>query len=253
MISAPSIEEAIRSVDGPALCAYLMAGHPSAEEFPAILSRVAEVADVLEIGVPFTDPIADGRTIQEAGFFALGTGVSLGSILDLLEQVGDTLKAPYLLMGYYNPFLAFGLEPLARRLTAAGVSGLIVPDLTPEESGPLEEVIGPVGIDLVRLVTPATPPERMHTLGGSTGGFLYAVTTTGITGGDLALPGDLLDYLDRAREATERPLMAGFGVRSRNQVEALAPHVDGVIVGSALIEVIGSGADPAEFVESLRL
>ncbi len=252
MSSQATIEEAIRSVDGPAVCAYLMAGYPSEDGFPTILARVAAVADVVEIGVPFTDPIADGRTIQEAGFSALGTGITLESIFDMLDRVGDSLEAPYLLMGYYNPFLAYGLDRLGERLVSAGVSGLIVPDLTPEESGPLEEVLAPARVDLVRLVSPATPTERMASLGGSTGGFLYAVTTTGITGGDLALPDELLDYLDQARESTSRPLMAGFGVRSRSQVEALAAHVDGIVVGSALVEVVGARGDPASFVESLR-
>ena len=252
MSRSADIEKAIRSADGPALCAYLMAGYPSVESFPDILARVAEVADVVEVGVPFTDPIADGRTIQEAGFSALGSGVTLSSIFDLLEEVGPGLAAPYLLMGYYNPFLAGGLDRLAERLEKSGVSGLIVPDLTPEESGAMDEVVSSDGVALVRLVTPATPLERMRVLGESTSGFLYAVTTTGITGGDLALPADLLAYLDRARESTSRPLMAGFGVRSRSQVEALADHVDGVIIGSALVEAITTGSDPAEFLAGLR-
>ena len=155
-MSADRVEEAIRGADGPALCAYLMAGYPDAATFARQLVDVSQVADVVEVGVPFSDPIADGRTIQQAGFEALAGGTSLGLILDLIAGIGDGLGAPCLLMGYYNPFLAHGLDRLAGDLAAAAIAGLIVPDL-PLEDDPLrdrevhlevldaEELLPPIG------------------------------------------------------------------------------------------------------------
>jgi tryptophan synthase alpha chain len=245
------VEEAIRGADGPALCAYLMAGYPDRATFARQLVAVSRVADLVEVGVPFSDPIADGRTIQQAGFEALAAGTTLDAVLELVADAGDVIGAPCLLMGYYNPFLAHGLDRLAGDLASAGIAGLVVPDLPLEESGPLEKALGP-GPGLVRLATPTTPPDRLRALGKATAGFLYAVTSTGVTGGNLEVPAELLTYLDRARRATDRPVLAGFGVRERSQVAKLADHVDGVVVGSALIEAISLGLDPSRWLLSLR-
>lgn len=245
------IAEAIRGSDGPAICAYVTAGFPDLESFPKILTEVARAADVVEIGVPFTDPMADGMTIQRASHVALENGVTLEWIIDLLG--GLDLAAPVLLMGYYNPFLAFGLDRLGSSLRDARVSGVIVPDLPLEESADLRDRLEPLGLAMVQLVTPTTPPGRLRAIAGSSSGFLYAVTTTGVTGGNVQLSESDLDYLGRVRAASELPVMAGFGIRTRDQVAALAAHVDGVVVGSALIDSIESGADPAEFISKLRL
>lgn len=213
---------------------------------------MAAAADVVEVGIPFTDPMADGLTIQDAGRVALEQGVTLGSILDILGDLEGELHAPHVLMGYYNPFLAFGLERLASEMMRVGTSGLIVPDLPLEESGPLTEVLGPMGRALVQLVTPTTPEHRLSRLVSASQGFVYAVTMTGVTGGRSELGPGTLEYLHRVREASSLPVLAGFGVRERGQVEMLAPHVDGVIVGSALIETIDRGDDPGEFLLGLR-
>lgn len=246
------IASAIRAADGPALCAYLMAGYPSIEAFPEILVEVSEVADIVEVGVPFSDPIADGRIIQEAGSVALRNGVSLSWIVETLQNVAPKLRAPHLLMGYYNPFLAYGLNQLTTDLVSVGTAGLIVPDLSLEESGPLHDVAADAGLGLVRLTTPATPSKRLADLGRLSDGFLYAVTTTGITGGDVEIPPELRSYLDQAKASTDVPLMAGFGIRTRAQVAQLAPHVDGVIVGTALIETLSQGEDAASWLARLR-
>ena len=245
------IAEAIKGSDGPAICAYLTAGFPDLESFPDILRKVSQTADVVEIGVPFTDPMADGMTIQRASHVALENGVTLEWIIDLLGGLDPA--APLLLMGYYNPFLAFGVDRLGVALQEAGVSGVIVPDLPLEESADLRDRLEPLGLAMVQLVTPTTPPGRLRAIAGSSSGFLYAVTTTGVTGGNVRLNDSDLDYLGRVREASELPVMAGFGIRTRDQVAALAPHVDGVVVGSALIDSIEEGADPAEFISNLRL
>lgn len=245
-----SITEAILGAVGPAICAYVTAGYPDLESFDEIFTSVAAAADVVEIGVPFTDPMADGLTIQKSSHVALANGVTLEWILDVLA--GHDLDAPVLLMGYYNPFLAFGLERLGAGLEAAGVSGLIVPDLPLEESGELGQVIEPQGLALVQLVTPTTPSERLRAIADASGGFVYAVTTTGVTGGNARFTEADLAYLERVKTSSTLPVLAGFGIRSKEQVDALAPHVDGVVVGSALIDEIESGGDPARFLKGLR-
>lgn len=172
--------------------------------------------------------------------------------LDLLDGLLPEQRVPVLLMGYYNPFLVYGLDRLADRMSHSGVAGVIVPDLPFEESAPMRETLTPFGLALVQLVTPTTPEDRLRRLAGSSTVFVYAVATTGVTGGTTELPGATLKYLSRVREASNVAVLAGFGIRSQSQVAALAPHVDGVVVGSALLEVIGRGDDPGRFIEGLR-
>jgi tryptophan synthase alpha chain len=155
-------------------------------------------------------------------------------------------------MSYLNPLLAFGLGPLPGAAGAAGISGVIVPDLPLEESGALRSVLTPAGIALIGMVTPVTPPERLQRIGAASQGFTYAVTMTGTTGGRAAARDGLACYLDRARAASAVPLLAGFGIRDALQVAALTGHADGFIVGSALIEAIEAGRDPAAFLCALR-
>lgn len=248
---ADAVTAAIETAEGPAICGYVTAGYPDLESFPEILRSVATSADVVEVGVPFTDPMADGLTIQKASHVALANGVSLPWILETIAGQVD-LEAPLLLMGYYNPFLAFGLSELGAALTSAGVAGLIVPDAPLEESGEIGSALDPLGLALVQLVTPTTPMRRLRHLARASSGFVYAVTTRGVTGGNVEFSDDDLAYLGRVRDASSLPVMAGFGIRRRSQVEALADHVDGVVVGSALIDAIESGEDPGDFLSSLR-
>ncbi len=245
-----AITAAISGASATAICAYVTAGYPTLDAFPSILGSVADFADVVEIGVPFSDPMADGLTIQGASQVALDNGVTLEWIFEILA--GFRVGAPYVLMGYYNPFLAFGLDRLGRTLVESGTDGLIIPDLPLEECGPIRSVLEPEGLALVQLVAPTTSDERLGLIAGAGNGFVYAVTTTGVTGGDVALSRDSLSYLDRVRSASSLPVLAGFGVRRADQVEALAPHVDGVVVGSALIEAIDRGEDPGMFLDGLR-
>jgi tryptophan synthase alpha chain len=248
------LEEALRAPARSgrvALVAYLTAGYPDRERFPAMLTSVAETADVVEVGVPFSDPMADGVTIQRASREALAAGVSLRWILAMLAGCSPAPRAPIALMSYLNPLLAFGLDRLAGAALEAGVAGFIVPDLPFEESAPLRASLAPAGIALVQMVTPVTPPERLARICGASEGFTYAVTVTGTTGGSVAADGDVAGYLQRARAASPVPLMAGFGIREASQVRALAGRADGVIVGSALIEAIESGRDPADFLRRL--
>lgn len=234
----------------PALVAFLTAGYPQRADFGASLRAIATQADVIEIGVPFTDPMADGVTIQRATHAALQAGVTLPWILEQLHQ--QRLQTPLVLMSYLNPLLAFGLDELAAAAARAGVAGFIVPDLPFEECAPLRTSLQQHGIALVQMVTPVTPRERLHRLCEASSGFVYAVTMTGTTGRSVAVPDEVLRYLDEVRAAAHLPVCAGFGIRERSQVERLRGHVAGVIVGSALVEVLENGGDPANFLASLR-
>jgi len=236
----------------PAIVAFLTAGFPSREKFRAHLASVASVADVVEIGVPFTDPMADGMTIQRASHAALQSGVTLAWILSELGALESRLQAPLLLMSYLNPLLAFGLANLPAAAELAGVCGFIVPDLPYEESGELKAALGENGPALVQMVTPVTPPDRLQRLCAASEGFVYAVTMTGTTGKTVAVPHDVIEYLERVRQVASIPVCAGFGIRNREQVEWLRDHVDGVIVGSALVEVLERGEDPVRFLRALR-
>ena len=235
----------------PAFVAYLTAGFPQRERFRAQLRALGEVADVLEVGVPFTDPMADGVTIQRASLAALAQGVSVAWILAELEACGE-LGVPLLLMSYLNPLLAFGVERLAERAAAAHVAGFIVPDLPLDESSTLRGALAAQQLALVQMVTPVTPVERLTQLCAASEGFVYAVTMTGTTGKNVAVPDEVLAYLDRVRSLAPLPVCAGFGIRSPEQVERLRGHVDGVVIGSALIERLERGEDPAAWLRALR-
>lgn len=242
---------AAKEAGRPALVPFITAGYPEPKEFIATLTDVAMVGDVVELGIPFSDPMADGMTIQRSSFVALQKGVSLKWIFDQLDSVQGEIDAPLVMMSYLNPLLAFGYEALAERAIAAGVCGFIVPDLPYEESDDLRAALEANGLGLIQLVTPATPDDRLKTLCGASRGFVYAVTITGITGGGAGLPADLTDYLGRVAAASELPVCAGFGIRSADDVAAVGQHAAGAIVGSALVEVLERGEDPKPFLQSL--
>jgi tryptophan synthase alpha chain len=235
----------------PALVAFLTAGYPRRAQFREHLAAVAAGADVVEIGVPFTDPMADGMTIQRSSHEALRQGVTLQWILDELTAM-PPLSTPLLLMSYLNPLLAYGYERLAEASVKAGVCGFIIPDLPLDESGTLRAALEPRGLALVQMVTPVTPAERLARLCAASQGFVYAVTMTGTTGKNVAVPADVLGYLERVRAISRVPVCAGFGIRSREQVERLRGAVDGVVIGSALVEVLERGASPQAWLATLR-
>jgi len=248
------ITSAIRAAaarGGPALVAYLTAGFPRREQFAALLEAVAAAADVVEIGVPFTDPMADGVTIQRASLAALSQGVTLRWILAEVARL-KAVRTPLLLMSYLNPLLAFGMSALADSAARAGIAGFIVPDLPLDEASELQAALGACGIALVQMVTPVTEPERLAALCAGSQGFVYAVTMTGTTGRSVAVPDEVIAYLERVRASAALPVCAGFGIRTRAQVERLRGHVDGVVVGSALVEVLERGEDPAAWLRELR-
>jgi tryptophan synthase alpha chain len=240
----------------PALVGFLTAGFPTQRQFREDLAAVAGICDVVEIGVPFSDPMADGTTIQRASHIALAGGVTLTWIFEELRSLKGRYDAPMVLMSYLNPLLSAGLDALPRTAAAAGVSGFIVPDLPFEESDELRRALDAEGLALIQMVTPVTPAARLEMLCRGAKGFVYAVTATGTTGmtqeRTLDVPDEVLDYMDRVKSLSSIPVCAGFGIRSRSQVARFAPHVDGVVVGSALVETVERGEDPAAFLRSLR-
>jgi len=251
---AERLSAAIRAANAAgrmALVPYLTAGYPARETFIETLRAVAGCGDVVEVGVPFSDPMADGVTIQRASHAAIAAGVSLRWILAELAAAGP-MPAPIVLMSYLNPLLNLGFERLAELALAAHVGGFIVPDLAFEESDEFRAVLEARGLALIQLVTPATPEVRLTKLCAASRGFVYAVTITGITGGARELPPEVTGYLDRVRASSSIPVCAGFGVRRPEQVAMLAGHADGVVVGSALVELLEAGGDAVAFLNGLR-
>jgi len=235
-----------------ALVPFITAGYPDPASFISTLRAIAGVGDVVELGIPFSDPMADGMTIQRSSFIAIRNGVTLRWIFEQLENANAGIDAPLVMMSYLNPLLAFGYDALAERALKTGVCAFIVPDLPYEESDELKTALEAKGIGLIQLVTPATPSDRLKILADASRGFLYAVTITGITGGDGGLPDDLADYLDSVASVSSIPVCAGFGIRAAEDVTSVGLHVNGAIVGSALVEVLERGEDPAAWLGQLR-
>ena len=242
-----------------ALMPYLMGGFPSLRESLEVGRAYAEHADLVELGVPFSDPLADGPAIQAAGQRALEQGTTLEGVLD--EVAGPLAQEiPVVLMCYSNQLLARGLERVAGQLAAHGVSGLIVPDLPAAEARELRAFCDAAGIALVPLVAPTTPPDEVQRIGESARGFVYVVSVTGVTGERTSLPPELGEVVERVRAATEVPVAVGFGVGTPDQVAAVGEIADGVIVGSRLVRGVAEAntfdaglADVREFMaESAR-
>jgi tryptophan synthase alpha chain len=232
-----------------AIAAYLTAGFPTKDLFLQSDQEIAGTIDVLEIGVPFSDPMADGPTIQRTSEVGLSNGATLEWILESVPQL--KLEVPVVLMSYLNPLVSFGVDRLLEAATAAGVAGLIIPDLPLEEAQGMVDACNKAGIALIQLVTPTTPPERLESLCKISAGFVYAVATTGITGGESDTSDQLTSYLQRVRQASELPVLAGFGIRNADQVKRIANWADGVVVGSALLEAIEGGIAPSKFIRGL--
>jgi tryptophan synthase alpha chain len=253
MMGGERLEAAVRAAASEgraALAPFVTAGFPTLGGFADLLESVCREADVVEVGVPFSDPMADGVTIQHSSRRALEAGATLEWILATLGA--KEWPAPLVLMSYLNPLVARGIERLAREAVPAGISGLIVPDLPYEESLPLRAVFDEAGLALIQLVTPVTPADRLRTLCEASRGFVYAVTMTGTTGGTVRRGSTTAGYLERVREFSRVPVLAGFGIREASDLDSIAAHADGGIVGSALIEALERGDDPVAFLRSLR-
>jgi tryptophan synthase alpha chain len=241
-----------------ALMPYLAMGYPERESALTLVPAIAAAgADLIELGVPFSDPLADGATIQSASQQALENGMTLVRCLDQATALrAQGIEVPFVMMGYYNPIFQMGIKDFAHRAAASGVDGVIVPDLPPEESDDLQQALRAQGIDLVFLLSPTADDERVREVAGRGSGFLYLVSLVGVTGARDRLPAELEAFVARVRSMTDLPLAVGFGIGTPDQAARVARIADGVIVGSALIKAIGTDEQPkvtaSAFVAALR-
>jgi tryptophan synthase alpha chain len=248
----------LRAKNEAAFVAYLTAGDPSLDVTPELLAAlVAGGADLIELGVPFSDPMADGPVLQRAAGRAIRTGASLARVLEMVATRRREIPVPIVLFGYYNPFLRYGLDALAADARSAGVDGLLCVDLPPEESADLAAALARHDVDLIRLLAPTTPAKRVRMIAESASGFLYFVSVLGVTGARTALPTELPELVRRVRASTSLPVGVGFGVQTAEQAGWIAGFADAVIVGSAiqrLVEEHGAAAAPKleTFVRELK-
>lgn len=240
------------------LIPYCMGGYPNFDEsVELIVALVGAGADIIEIGIPFSDPLADGPTIQAASQTSLEAGFAPEHALELAARVRDQTDVPLVFMTYYNIVLHFGLKKFAREAAKAGVTGVILPDLPPDEAGPWHEVAWGK-LDTIYLLAPTSAPERIERVAKVAEGFIYAVSTVGVTGARTDLSDELSDFVGRIRAASDKPIAVGFGVSTASQAAAVAKMADGVIIGSALIDRIarakpGEGVDAAvTFISAVR-
>ncbi|HEX2093552.1 MAG TPA: tryptophan synthase subunit alpha [Longimicrobiaceae bacterium] len=223
-----------------ALVPYVTAGHPSPELFPQVLEMLArEGADVIELGVPFSDPLADGPTIQRASFRAIEQGVDLRWTLDAVARFREEHDTPVVLFTYLNPVLRHGLDAFLRDAAAAGAQGVLVTDLPVGSDPEMEGAFAASPLDLIRLVAPTTLPERVREIAAAARGFLYYVSRTGVTGAQRELKEGLAREVAEVRAVTPVPVAVGFGISTAAQAAAVAEIADGVVVGSALVDRLG--------------
>jgi len=231
--------EALRTAGELGLIAYLTAGDPALDASKRLALAVAEAgADVLELGVPFSDPLADGAVIQRASARALRSGTTLAGVLELVRHLRSNTEVPLVVFSYFNPLLRMGLETFAARAAAAGADGVLVTDLPPEEASEHSKIVRARGLDTVFLAAPTTTPERLARIAESSSGFLYLISRTGVTGAREELPEDLPELVRRCRAATKLPLAVGFGISLPGHVAILGGLADAAVVGSALVAQI---------------
>lgn len=243
---------ALRTRGRAALIPYLTAGYPSAAVSVEALRAADEIADILEVGVPFSDPLADGPTIQRSTFEALRQGMTLAGTLDLIARAG--IGHPVVVFSYLNPILRFGLERFLREADALGIAGVILTDLPAGSDPEVERAVRESPLDLIRLIAPTTRAQRLADAVAGAEGFVYLVARLGVTGATASLAGGLSDSIAQVRRATDLPIAVGFGISTPEQAATVAELADGVVVGSALVDRLGSAGVGAarEFLQDLR-
>ena len=242
------------------LIPYFMCGYPSASQSVELILAAADGgADIIELGMPFSDPLADGATIQHAGHVALERGMTIHGCMEIARQVSAKSTVPLLLMGYYNPVMAYGLARFCADARSNGVNGLIIPDLPMEEAEPLLEELNKHGLALIFLIPPTTPNERIAKIAAltanATGGFIYCVSLSGVTGSRNALPPQLQSFIERVKGYTKEkriPLAVGFGLSTPEHIAEVTRYADGAVVGSALVNLIDRHDDAGQAVVAVR-
>ena len=244
----------LRAQNRAAFIAYVMAGDP---EYGWSLEIVRGLpgagVDVIELGIPFTDPMADGPAVQAAGQRALAAGQTLRKTLDMVRSFREEdVETPIILMGYYNPIYSMGVDSFVSAAKQSGVDGLIVVDLPPEEDEELCLPANAAGLHFIRLATPTTDDRRLPRVLQNTSGFVYYVSITGITGAAAAVAGDVGPEVARIKKATDLPVCVGFGIKTPENAASIARVADGVVVGSAIVNQIGDGKSPADVLDFVR-
>src|SRR5271166_437263 len=227
------------------IIAYITAGDPTLDATLGYVLALAEAgADVIELGVPFSDPLADGPTIQRASERALKSGTTLAGVLALVRQIRKSSQVPLVLFSYFNPILQMGLEKFAAAAAQAGADGVLVTDLTPEESPDYRRILHAHNLDTIFLAAPTSTDERLRKIAACSSGFLYLISRTGVTGAKDSLPDDLPALLRRARSFTQLPIAVGFGISLPGHVSVLGGLADAAVVGSALVSEIEKAVSP---------
>lgn len=242
-----------------ALVAYMVPGHPSIEESPGVLDAMIEGgADIIEVGIPFSDPLADGTTIQRVAFEALENGMTPHGCMDFAREARKRHpETPLVFMTYLNPVLSYGVEAFAADAAAAGIDAAILTDMPPEEGEKIKPIFNAAGLDLVFLVAPTSSEHRLQVIAEHAGGFVYCVSVAGVTGARTEMSSDLPAFIARVRNCTDLPLAVGFGISRRDHIEALQGVADGAVVGSALMALVSETASAdrpraiREYVETL--
>lgn len=241
---------ACRAENRKALVAFISAGDPDLDVTERLLHALTKAgADVIELGVPFSDPMADGPTIQAASQRALAAGTTLPKILEVARRFRERAATPLVLFSYYNLIFRYGVERLATQSAKAGIDGWLVVDLPAEESAEVRPALVRHGLHWIALAAPTTPAERLPLLLEGAGGFVYYITVTGVTGARNALPSNLVDHVACLKQATDLPVVAGFGISTPDMARKIAAHVDGVVVGSKIIDLLSGADTPAAGVE----
>ena len=238
-----------------ALIAYVTVGYPSVEATLDVVPLLVDSGcDLVELGIPFSDPLADGVTIQKASFQALQDGVTPAVCLDVARQLSTKVGVPVVFMTYYNPILKYGHETFCSDCAKSGIDGLIIPDLPPDEGENLEMLTQENGIDLIYILAPTSTEERIKLAAGRSRGFVYLASVAGVTGTRDELPPGLGEFTARVRRATSLPLCVGFGISNARQASQVARIADGVIVGSRIVNRMGEGSTSRlqSFIEELR-
>lgn len=249
-MSAGRIEETFaraKAEGRAAFVAFVTVGYPEIDSTPGLVKALIEGgADIIELGVPFSDPLAEGPTIQRSTFRALENGTTAETCLDAVRKLrAEGVTAPLVFMGYYNPILAYGLEQFAKDAAEAGADGIIAVDLPPEESGPLHSAFTAEGLDVIYLLAPTSTDARIAAVAEMASGFVYCVSVTGVTGARDELSGELSAFLERVRKQISLPLAVGFGISQPKHFQTVARIADGVVIGSAIIDVIAQ-SEPSE-------
>lgn len=240
-----------------ALIAYLTVGYPSVAATLEVATALVEGGcDMIELGIPFSDPLADGATIQRSSHRALQQGVTPQLCLDVASELRQRVDVPLIFMSYYNPILRYGLEAFCAASSQAGIDGLIVPDLPPEEGIELEGIAVRQRLDLIYLMAPGTTEGRLRLVADKSRGFIYVVALKGVTGARDTLPPDLEGFIGRVRSVTTKPLCVGFGIATPEQARRVASLADGVIIGSRILDIVESSKQPAtaagDFIREIR-